>query len=112
MSLYEALKTKLFESVYDPADQTVLDPHNGHRVDVNQAVKRSLLGHNTCLVYDTDRNRQVWVLLCIAMLGHNICLVCDAHRNRQVWVLLCVAMLRHNTCLVYGTDKPTYHLHG
>lgn len=59
MSLYEAIKTKLFETVYDPFDQTVLDPHNGHRVDVNQAVKRSLLGHNTCLVYDTDKSRQV-----------------------------------------------------
>jgi len=59
MTLYEALKTKLFESVYDPFDSTLLDPNNGHRVDVNQAVKRSMLGHNTCIIYDTERGRQV-----------------------------------------------------
>ncbi|XP_067941004.1 uncharacterized protein [Watersipora subatra] len=59
MTLYEALKTKLFESVYDPFDSSLLDPNNGQRVDVGQAVKRSLLGHNTCIVYDTDKHRQV-----------------------------------------------------
>lgn len=64
MSLYDALKAKLFESVYDPFDHTVLDPHNGTRVDVNQAVKRSLLGHNTCLIYDTMKNRQVRFAVC------------------------------------------------
>lgn len=59
MSLYEAIKTKLFESVYDPFDSTLIDPNNGQRVDVNQAVKRSMLGHNTCVVYDTEKSRQV-----------------------------------------------------
>ena len=63
MTLYEALKTKLFESVYDPFDSTLLDPNNGQRIDVNQAVKRSQLGHKTCMVYDTVKNRQVGGLL-------------------------------------------------
>lgn len=59
MSMYEALKTKLFECVYDPLDNTLVDPNKGQRVDVNQAVKRSMLGHNTCMVYDTEKCRQV-----------------------------------------------------
>lgn len=59
MSLYDALKTKLFESVYDVFDQTLLDPNTGSRIDVNSAIKRSLLGHETCLVYDTQQGRQV-----------------------------------------------------
>ena len=65
MTLYEALKTKLFESVYDPFDNTLLDPNNGQRVDVNQAVKRSMLGHNTCVVYDTEKSRQVMYIYSI-----------------------------------------------
>jgi len=59
MTLYEALKTKLFESVFDRFDCTMLDPNTGNRVDVNQAIKRSLLGHDTVLIYDSTAGRQV-----------------------------------------------------
>lgn len=92
MSLYEAIKTKLFETVYDPYDQTVLDPHNGHRVDVNQAVKRSLLGHNTCLVYDTDKSRQVSYRqrYCVTTdMGSLVCIKC-----KFVFVLFLLSLER------------------
>lgn len=90
MSLYEALKTKLFESVYDAFDHTVIDPHNGHRVDVNQAVKRSLLGHDTCLVYHTDKNRQVCFVLDSCYENGNEVLACIRFTHSKVSPLVLV----------------------
>jgi len=62
MTFYEALCSELIEDVYSP-ELTVLNPRTGDRISIGQAVKTSLLGHNTCLVFDSELTRQVGVVI-------------------------------------------------
>lgn len=59
MTFYKALTSGVYKTVYDMNNRTVLHPPTGLDRGINQAVKTLLLGHDTCLVYDTEQAKQV-----------------------------------------------------
>ena len=48
-----------YRSVYDISTLSILHPGTGHAININQSIKTSLLGHDTCLVYDGEQGKQV-----------------------------------------------------
>lgn len=59
MTFYGALLCGVYRTVFDIIKKGVVHPDNGRLVPVNEAIKSSLLGHGSCLVYDTDSMKQV-----------------------------------------------------
>ena len=59
MPFYKALVSGVYKPVYDMKNRTVLHSPTGLARGINQAVKTSLLSHDTCLVYDTEQAKQV-----------------------------------------------------
>lgn len=61
MTFYGALLCGVYKSVYNKSSLSIVHPGTGQSVSINQAIRTSLLGHDTCLVYDTEQSKQVLV---------------------------------------------------
>ena len=62
MTFYGALLCGVYKSVFDTSSLTIIHPRTGQAVNINQAIRTSLLGHDTCLVYDTEQLKQVAII--------------------------------------------------
>ncbi|XP_067936924.1 dystonin-like [Watersipora subatra] len=59
MTFYGALLCGVYRSVYDASSMSVLQSTTGQPVSINESIATSLLGHNTCIVYDPEQRKQV-----------------------------------------------------